>query len=57
MGTAANMGGQHTTVIVQGHLVGWTNIGELTGALNDAVLGGSHTLTATNTTTGTQVIR
>jgi hypothetical protein len=57
MGTAANMGGNHLTVNVQGHLVGWTNIGELTGALNDAVLNGGHTLTATNTTSGTQVIK
>jgi hypothetical protein len=56
-GTAENMGGSHLTVVVQGHLVGWTNIGELTGALNDAVLNGGHTLTATNTTTGVQVVK
>jgi len=57
MGTAAGMGQSHITVNVQGHLVGWANIGELTGALNDAVLGGGHVLTATNTTTGVQVIK
>jgi len=56
-GTAADMGQAHVTVNVQGHLVGWTNIGELTGALNDAVLNGGHTLTATNTTTGVQVVK
>lgn len=43
------------TVIVQGHVVGWNNIGELTGALNDAVMNQGTTLTATNTTTGKQV--
>jgi hypothetical protein len=48
-------GGPHITVNVSGHLVGWTNIGELTGALTDAVMEGGHTLTSTNTKTGVQV--
>jgi hypothetical protein len=43
------------TVIVEGHLVGWTNINELTAALNDAVLNQDVTLTSTNTKTGVQV--
>lgn len=47
--------GPHVTVNVQGHLVGWTNIGQLTDALSDAVLNSGHTLTATNTRTGKQI--
>jgi hypothetical protein len=53
--TAASGGGTHVTVNVQGHLVGWNNIGELTSALNDAVLNQDQTLTATNTKTGVVV--
>jgi hypothetical protein len=56
-GTAANMGGSHITVNVQGHVIGQDGAATLVGLLNDAVLNGGHTLTATNTTSGTQVIR
>jgi hypothetical protein len=55
--TAAGQGGPHVTVNVQGHLVGWTNIGELTGAISDAVLNSGASLTATNTSTGVQVVK
>jgi hypothetical protein len=44
-------------VYVQGHVVGWTNIDELTAAINDAVLNRDTYLTATNTKTGVQVVR
>jgi hypothetical protein len=54
-GTAANPGGHSVVVNVQGHLVGWAHINELTGAINDAVLNGDSQLTATNTKTGVQV--
>ncbi|MDR3702551.1 MAG: hypothetical protein P4L56_23095 [Candidatus Sulfopaludibacter sp.] len=57
VGAPGSAGGQHITVNVQGHLVGWANIGELTGAINDAVLNSDQTLTATNTKTGVQVTR
>jgi hypothetical protein len=53
-------GGQqnpNVVVNVQGHLVGWTNVSELTAAINDAVLNKDVQLTATNTTTGQQVVR
>jgi hypothetical protein len=56
-GTAAGQGGPHVTVNVQGHLVGWAHMGELTAALSDAVVNSGVKLTATNTTTGEQVIR
>jgi hypothetical protein len=56
-GTAAGQGGPHVTVNVWGHLVGWNNLNELTGAINDAVINSGTTLTATNTTTGSQLIR
>jgi hypothetical protein len=45
------------TVNVWGHLVGWANMSELTGAINDAVLNSNATLTATNTTTRVRLIR
>jgi hypothetical protein len=44
-------------VYVQGNLVGWNNIDELTQAINDAVLNRDVTLTATNTTSGVQVVK
>jgi hypothetical protein len=53
-------GGQqnpNVVVNVEGHLVGWTGISELTSAINDAVLNRDVQLTATNTTTGQQVVR
>ena len=53
----ASQPGVHNTFIVQGNLVGWTHIGELTAALNDAVLNKDVTLTATNTKTGQVVTR
>jgi hypothetical protein len=45
------------TVNVMGHCVGWTNISELTSAMNDAVLNSDVVLTSTNTKTGGQVTR
>ena len=49
--------GPSVHVYVQGNLVGWNNIDELTQAINDAVLNRDVTLTATNTTSGVQVVR
>jgi hypothetical protein len=37
--------------------VGWTNVGELTAAINDAVINKDTQLTATNTKNGVQVTR
>ena len=54
---AGGQQGPHVTVQVMGHLVGWTNLPELTAAINDAVLNKDVTLTATNTKTGVQVTR
>jgi hypothetical protein len=55
--TAAGQGGPHVTVNVQGHLVGWANINELTGAISDAVLNSDANLTATATKTGVQLTK
>ena len=55
VGAPGGGGGPHVTVNVQGHLVGWTNMGEFASAMNDAVMNSGVTLTATNTTTGKQV--
>jgi hypothetical protein len=48
-------GGSHLTVNIQGHIIGTSGVGELIGMLNDAVMNGDQTLTATNTKTGVQV--
>jgi hypothetical protein len=48
---------QHVTVVVQGHLVGWTHLGEFAAAMNDAVLNKDVTLTATNTKNTVTVTR
>jgi len=55
--TPASQSQPSVHVYVQGNLVGWTNIDELTSAINDAVLNRDVTLTATNTSTGVQVVR
>jgi hypothetical protein len=55
--TAAGQGGPHVTVNVQGHLVGWANLNELTGALSDAVMNSDANLTATATKTGVQLTK
>lgn len=49
-------GGSHVTVNVWGHVVGTSGVNELCGMINDAVLNGDSKLTATNTTTGKQVV-
>jgi hypothetical protein len=54
--TPIQQAGPGVHVYVQGNLVGWQNIDELTSAINDAVLNRDVTLTATNTTTGVQVV-
>jgi hypothetical protein len=56
-GTAADMGGSHTTVNVYGHVYGPGGVGQLISDVNDAVLNSGHTLTATNTTSGIQIIK
>ena len=55
--SAPLQGGPGVHVYVQGNLVGWNNIDELTQAINDAVLNRDVTLTATNTTSGVQVVK
>jgi hypothetical protein len=50
-------GGGHVTVNVYGHVVGTSGVAEFCGMINDAVLNGDATLTATNTKTGQQVVR
>jgi len=55
--TPLQQAGPGVHVYVQGNLVGWDHIDELASAINDAVLNRDVTLTATNTTSGAQVVR
>jgi hypothetical protein len=56
-GSAPLTQGPSVHVQIMGNLVGWSNIDELTQAINDAVLNRDVQLTATNTTSGVQVVR
>jgi hypothetical protein len=55
VGAPAAGGGSHVSVTIMGHVIGTSGVSELCSMLNDAVLNGDNTLTATNTKTGVQV--
>jgi hypothetical protein len=55
VGAPAAASGPHVSITIMGHVIGQSGVSELCSMLNDAVLNGDNTLTATNTKTGVQV--